>query len=663
MNQTVFLIPHYTIYLINGIYILTYLSRCVRHFYIKDVFTFPGMRLIILVVLLGTLSKSQVQELQAVHRHYNANKVPIIVQNNFKNVTNGTLVRTQRALLDSEDLFSHFFNAFGEAFLNSIPYGHLVMTFLTLFKSITKKNEPSLYDKIMREIDIKIMKGVTDYHEDTVRAKLLYFKERGERIVMYILPNEHDRFEEEMVRLREDMFDEKHYFFPEFFHNSTSYNPRVIASMAPFAGLYLSISVDLEEYLEGNPIKNAGKLKTLMAERHHFFTVVKNAASKTLPWALQKRVEQIDSNVDHAHDRLTGMKQYTNKFWVWTKFGHWKEVITGPYHIMAHKVQEITKDVIFTNIFKPINVLLALTSVPLLETTYNHFILYDLTIYGELCDSTCTKGEDGYWVCRKNGYSEYCSQQGKTYRGDNCTSSCQGDGSGYFWCHKSGSSWDYCSPSNKIVQHWPKHSRSLTEHNILCKSDCTNEGTNYYWCPTYSWNWNFCSPNNKTFTGESCTTGCDLPDYSSNIDFKHVVNFKCYIKEETTPEKCFQSYQNNIKPMPQNKECIETCSKNGTCHNDHGSLMKCTSVRPNPKDPSCKNSCSDMLGYSDCVSDKGWSLCIPADYEPGEIIRKDDYWYFINTLLITDYNRDQEKFLSNLEIWKYYDKPFWKSLE
>jgi len=91
--------------------------------------------------------------------------------------------------------------------------------------------------------------------------------------------------------------------------------------------------------------------------------------------------------------------------------------------------------------------------------------------------------------------------------------------------------------------------------------------------------------------------------------------------------------------------------------------MKCTSVRPNPKDPSCKNSCSDMLGYSDCVSDKGWSLCIPADYEPGQIIRKDDYWYFINTLLITEYNRDQEKFLSNNIIWKYYDKPFWKSLE
>jgi hypothetical protein len=90
-------------------------------------------------------------------------------------------------------------------------------------------------------------------------------------------------------------------------------------------------------------------------------------------------------------------KKKFNKIGTWSKFHTWTRLDLGYYSIFAREVRSKVKDTLQKNMYNPINQLLALNSLPLIEEFIDKKMDYPVTIYGKECSSPCIKQSTNYY--------------------------------------------------------------------------------------------------------------------------------------------------------------------------------------------------------------------------------------------------------------------------
>ena len=158
---------------------------------------------------------------------------------------------------------SVFFNTIG----NTIPYGSILSSVINLFRSASGKQ--SLFDQIKEKIQREVIKGVSKQHEEDLLARI-----KAHNSSLLLLNNtlqfEPEKFLDEMIIERKEIFKEKHFFYPTTFGKSIGYDPNIISCLAPLTMIYMALSYEIENYFYRNNLPQNGAFKSNLKERKDF---------------------------------------------------------------------------------------------------------------------------------------------------------------------------------------------------------------------------------------------------------------------------------------------------------------------------------------------------------------------------------------------------------
>jgi len=157
---------------------------------------------------------------------------------------------------------SIFFNTIG----SSIPLGWFLSATISLFKSGIKGT--SIVDQLREEIKTQVLQGVTNYHQDVLYNKMVKNNSTIGGIYSRTLKNEPEKFLEQLVKFRLELFDSKHEFFPDNFYNSIGYNESLLLYMSPFIIQYMSVSYEIDNWYNNQSRPIDGALQTNLEERY-----------------------------------------------------------------------------------------------------------------------------------------------------------------------------------------------------------------------------------------------------------------------------------------------------------------------------------------------------------------------------------------------------------
>jgi hypothetical protein len=307
-----------------------------------------------------------------------------------------------------------------------------------------------------------------------------------------VLKNTPEKFINKLMGLEEKMYFRKGRFFPNNFKSSHGYNESIIICMTPFSTLYMTVSLEIENYLKKDNHTREGELTTNNRHRINFLKEVSKAAEETMEWALEARLRYMNEYNGHSpRDDLSGVTQKYTTVNYWHN-NNWESVQVGAVPILYYKVREMTINVIYENVYKPVNVFLQNSSLPLLQKYVDRKVFDASTIYGERCLTPCMESSGGYWWCYYNDYNiwlsswDYCSPPEiiqKTYKGEVCSGSCAKGSFSYFWCTTE-ESWDYCSPKPLEIVGDLKMPEYFAEKTITgesCRTKCEKDGGSWSW--------------------------------------------------------------------------------------------------------------------------------------------------------------------------------------
>jgi hypothetical protein len=319
------------------------------------------------------------------------------------------------------------------------PQGYLLQNVITLIIENVLE-QPSIWDSIKHKVRAEVKHGVTTYHVDRLNVQLKRIQSKFESIWQYTKQYQSNNFEEELFKLLQEMFNDRHDYFPTSFENSITYMGNVVVSMTKYVTIFMALAKEIENLYASKNVD--GKLRTAQAKKRKFLLDAKAAAEKAFVWALNKRLEQLVTSESAPYriiDEVTG-NQLNFKY----------------YESAGHSARKRLRLVLQQVLVQPLNTFLQLEGLAMIELP-PETTLYPLTIGGFHCETPCLQmGYSYYWCGRRwdNNRWDYCSPprpatsggRQKTIRGEDCKGECTFYNENYYYCETE-SSWDYCSLS------------------------------------------------------------------------------------------------------------------------------------------------------------------------------------------------------------------------